>query len=249
MSSKHYMFSVKNAVKYGVDESIMLNNLLFWLDENKANNINIHNGRVWTYNSAKAFTKLFPFWNQRRIARILLSLEDQGAIESGCYNKAGYDKTKWYSSPLLDSYTKFVQSNDQICPIEQPDLSNGTTRFVQPIPDSKPNKNTDRTLSPSDPLVTRAKKLQRMRETTALDASDLRALKAASPILREITESEWNLLERFYALPQKETFSRKTFSTMLNNINGEISKARDWFSKSESEANITTKPVDWSNYE
>ena len=114
----NYSFNTQHAVQYGLDEAVMLHNLLFWLAKNKANGSNIHDGKVWTFNSASAFAELFPFWKERKIARILLSLEGQGAIESGCYNKAGYDKTKWYSSPLLDSLTNSVQSIHQICPID-----------------------------------------------------------------------------------------------------------------------------------
>jgi hypothetical protein len=141
-----YSFDASHAKEYGVDEAIMLHNILFWIAKNKANNSNFHKGKFWTYNSAKAFSDLFPFWSARKIARVLSSLEKQGAIESDCFNKKGYDRTKWYSSPLLDSFTKIVQSNDQKCQMHLTKMTNGLTNFVQPIPDSKPYRKPDNVL-------------------------------------------------------------------------------------------------------
>lgn len=138
-----YSFDTDHAKEYGVDEAIMLHNLLFWLAKNQANNTNMHEGKCWTYNSAEAFTKLFPFWNGQKIRRILISLENKGAIISGSFNKKAYDKTKWYSSPLLDSFFKNEQSILQKSTMDSSELNNGFFKNEQPIPDSKPNKKPD----------------------------------------------------------------------------------------------------------
>ena len=135
-----YSFNAYHAKEYGVDEAIMLHNILYWLQKNKANKANFREGKYWTYNSACAFTELFPFWNERKIARILSSLEKQGAIESGNFNRVSYDRTKWFSSPLLEPFDKSGKSNYQKCPMDQTNLVNGSTSFVRPIPYSKPNR-------------------------------------------------------------------------------------------------------------
>ena len=69
-----YHFDIEHAQKYGVDEAIMLNNIIFWLRSNFARGCNIHDGKPWTYNSARSFALLFPFWNEKKIRRILDSL-------------------------------------------------------------------------------------------------------------------------------------------------------------------------------
>ena len=75
-----YQFDTDIAALYGVDESIMIANLQFWIRKNEANGKHFHDGRFWTYNSIDAFTKLFPFWTARQIRRILKSLEEKGVI-------------------------------------------------------------------------------------------------------------------------------------------------------------------------
>lgn len=139
-----YSFDTQHAEKYGVNEAILLHNILYWLLKNKANESHIHEGKVWTFNSAEAFCKLFPFWSRRKVARILESLESKGAIESGNFNENKYDRTKWYSSPLLDSLDKSSNSNGRNCPKNRTEVSNQLVESVQPIPDSNTNRNTDK---------------------------------------------------------------------------------------------------------
>jgi hypothetical protein len=106
----------------------MLHNMVYWLRKNKANGKNQHDGRTWTFNTAKAYVKLFPFWNARKIARVLKSLEDQGAVIAGNYNAVRYDRTKWYA--LMD---------ETLLDLPFDKNGNGKTESVQPIPDSKPD--------------------------------------------------------------------------------------------------------------
>lgn len=92
-----YQFDTDLATEYGVDEAIMITNLAFWIRKNEANGKHFHDGRFWTYNSAEAFTKLFPFWSSGQIRRILTSLKDKGVLLTGNYNQSQYDRTTWYA--------------------------------------------------------------------------------------------------------------------------------------------------------
>lgn len=92
-----YSFNAKVAEKYGVEEAVLLHNLYWWISKNKANNKHIYDGRVWTYNSRKAFAELFPFWTEKQLRRICNSLEKNGAIIVGNYNKSPMDRTMWYA--------------------------------------------------------------------------------------------------------------------------------------------------------
>ena len=135
----YYSFSIDLAMKHGVDEAIMLYNLIFWLRKNRANAKNIHDGRAWTYNSASSMEDLFPFWNARKIARLLVTLESREVIMSGNYNKAPYDRTKWYA--LVDETLLEIPLDNMSNGLDKP--ANGVTTTVQPIPDHKPNQRTD----------------------------------------------------------------------------------------------------------
>lgn len=94
---KHYYFSLNIAKDLGVEEAIMLHNIYFWVKLNRDQNINFHNERYWTYNSAREFSELFPFWSEGQIRRILKNLKSKDYIDVDCFNRAGYDKTRWYT--------------------------------------------------------------------------------------------------------------------------------------------------------
>jgi hypothetical protein len=76
----NYAFNVDLATKYGVNEAIFLNNLIYWINQNEANGTNFYKGRYWTYNTIEAYTKLFPFWSTRQIRTIMDKLEVEGVI-------------------------------------------------------------------------------------------------------------------------------------------------------------------------
>ena len=130
----NYNFDIQEAAKYGLDEAVMLNNFKFWLRKNTVSNINIHDGKAWTYNSKRAYAELFPFWSEMQVKRILKSLIDQGVLITGNYNKIKFDRTLWYAvkDPLMLELP--VGSNE---PMEQSIRTNTTVQTNQPIPDNK----------------------------------------------------------------------------------------------------------------
>jgi hypothetical protein len=131
-----HIFDVDIAKEYGVDIAIVVNNIAFWLQKNKANNKHVYDGKVWTYNTTKAFTELFPYWTYNQIRRILDNMQKAGIIEIGNYNATAYDRTKWYT--FTDA---FVKTHTSICENTQMDLAenpNGFGESNEPIPDNKP---------------------------------------------------------------------------------------------------------------
>lgn len=129
----NHSFNIHVATLIGVDESIILENICFWVEKNKANNKHFYDGETWTYNSVKAFTELFPYWSTRQIERILKSLEDQGLILVSNYNQSLYDRTKWYA---LTEKSKSIYANGEM---EIRKKQNGITETVEPIPDINTN--------------------------------------------------------------------------------------------------------------
>ena len=92
-------FVVEEATTYGVEPAILLTNIRFWLQKAKANNSHCYDGFWWTYNSAKAFSELFPYMSRQSITRYLKQLCDVGILKKSSYNQAGYDRTYWYTIP------------------------------------------------------------------------------------------------------------------------------------------------------
>lgn len=94
----NHSFDVDTAVEHGVHAAILHQTIVFWVLKNKANGKHLHDGRHWTYNSAKAFTELFPYLSADQIQRNLKKLEEAGLVATGCFNSSPYDRTRWYST-------------------------------------------------------------------------------------------------------------------------------------------------------
>ena len=121
-------FDIYLAEKYGILEAVLLDNFCFWTVKNAANEVHIYEGRVWVYNSIKAFCEMFPYASQKQIRSALAHLENEGLIVAGNFNESAYDRTKWYA--LTDDALS-------ICPTGQMHLPSRANRFApqgKPIP-------------------------------------------------------------------------------------------------------------------
>ncbi|AZU62600.1 hypothetical protein [Neobacillus mesonae] len=81
------------AVKIGLKEAIILQQIHYWL------NTSSHemNGQKWVCNSYKEWKKQMPYWSENTIKRTIQSLESQGYLISANWNRMKMDKTKWYT--------------------------------------------------------------------------------------------------------------------------------------------------------
>lgn len=86
----------KLAIKVGLNESIVLQQIHYWNQINKKTNANLKDGYYWTFNSYEQWQKQFPFWSIKTIQRTITSLEKLRLIVSNNYNKMKIDRTKWY---------------------------------------------------------------------------------------------------------------------------------------------------------
>ena len=117
---KEHSFSTEIAEKVGVNGAIIYKNIVFWCDKNEANDKHFHDGNYWTYNSTKAWKKLFPYMGESQIKTALKKLEECGLVVSGEYNENSYDRTRWF------------------CPVEKAKIANGVGGNSRTIPDNKP---------------------------------------------------------------------------------------------------------------
>jgi hypothetical protein len=97
MSYISHTFNVGHAVRFGIHEAIIMANLAFWIRKNKANKKSFKDGRYWTYNSAKAFSELFPYLSVHQVRRALDKLESEGVIIKANHNQSSYDRTTWFA--------------------------------------------------------------------------------------------------------------------------------------------------------
>lgn len=125
MSDIKMSFNKDVAKDVGTDAAIILSNIQYWCKKNEANDKHFHDGRYWTYNSVRAFNKLFYYLTPRQISHCLDKLKKKGYIITGNYNDVAYDRTIWYS-----------------CKMHSTNLLNGINKNVKPIPNEKPNSKT-----------------------------------------------------------------------------------------------------------
>ena len=125
--------SGRAASRYGLEEAIFLDSIMFWYKENRANGRNFRDGRWWTYNSISALAQMFPWWSVKQLRRIAESCREKGAILAEHYNENQRDRTLWYtpSDELLELYGA-DQTGVCICPngqMELPKQANGTAQM------------------------------------------------------------------------------------------------------------------------
>lgn len=120
------------AQRYGLEEAIFLDSLMFWYKENRANGRNFRDGRWWTYNSVSAFEELFPWWSGKQIRRIAASCKEKGALLAGNYNTDQRDRTLWYTpgDELLALYG-LSETGNCICPDGQMETPEGANELAQ----------------------------------------------------------------------------------------------------------------------
>jgi uncharacterized protein YdaU (DUF1376 family) len=109
---------------------------------------------------------------------------------------------------------------------------NGSPEVNSPSPSPSPNN------TPLPPkggmkekgvLQLRAEAIFSRRPETPLTSAEVRAFSKNKDAIKSTIESDWLILERFYAQPQSKTFARKDLATLLNNWNGEIDRAKAYF--------------------
>lgn len=150
-----YIFDTEIAARFGVNEAILIQNFIYWIQHNEANEKHFKEGRFWTYNTAEALAKLFPFWTVNQVRHLLGKLVDAGVLVKGNFNLAKTDRTLWYgfADAYLEggmveirklqnpSYTN-ASSISQNCKMEIANLQNDIDIYKE-IANNKPDSKQD----------------------------------------------------------------------------------------------------------
>ncbi len=138
------------AKEIGLNESILLLQIEFWIS------ISEHyiDGRWWTYQSLRDLQRTFSFWSVETINRSLKRLIAMGLLEVGNFNKAQYDRTRWFA--IKELTVRQLSSIQMIEGVSQNEtgVSQGETGSSQdetPIPETTPEITTKTTTPPKSP--------------------------------------------------------------------------------------------------
>lgn len=124
------------AVKIGLNESIVLQQIHYWLIQHEKQQIDYHDGKYWVYNSYPEWNKQFPFWSERTIKTIIIRLENLGLVISGNYNKLSFDRTKWYSIDYKRLETLCFPHRAKVARCIRQDLPDQRENVARPIPET-----------------------------------------------------------------------------------------------------------------
>lgn len=102
----------KLAKEVGLNEAIFVQQLHYWTNGKSGK---LKDGKRWVYNTYKDWEENFPFWSNATIRRTIASCEKQNIIFVGNYNRAGFDKTKWYAVNYeeIEDMSKRIAQNEQ----------------------------------------------------------------------------------------------------------------------------------------
>lgn len=95
------------AIDYGVNESIFVSYVFFWIKDNEKAQINFKEGRTWICDSLPNLSEKLPWWTTRQIERIIASCVSKNLILQGRHSDQKMDRTNWHT--LTDTALEMFQ--------------------------------------------------------------------------------------------------------------------------------------------
>lgn len=215
-----HFFSPEVAEEYGVNAAILLQNLSYWIEKNRANDRNYIDGMYWTYSSVKAFQELFPYLTARAISTALQKLEDAGIIISGNHNKSAYDRTKWYA--ITEKGFSILQNRQ----MENSKSENGNDENDEPIPYNITDNKKD-IIAYNDVITSFNEICADLPRVQKVTEGRKKAIRAVLPLLLEGCEGDaLNAVKSYFRSVQESDFlcGRKTnfkasFDWLMKKVN------------------------------
>lgn len=127
------------AKEIGLNEAIVLQQMHYWLNMSKHN----YDDKKWIYNSYTKWVLQFPFWSESTVKRAIGSLEKQNLLYIGNYNKAGFDKTKWYSINYEELNKRVTRPSGQNDPTIGSKWTDDEFNLNRPIPETTTETTTE----------------------------------------------------------------------------------------------------------
>lgn len=99
LSSKNNIpVNTELATEIGLNETIVLRQVYYWVEHNEAEKKNFKDGKYWVYNSIKQWKNdNFPFMSEKTIERAFSSLKKKNLILVGDYSKNRTVRPNWYT--------------------------------------------------------------------------------------------------------------------------------------------------------
>ncbi|MGO1478221.1 hypothetical protein [Senegalia sp. (in: firmicutes)] len=139
----------------GLNEAIVIQQIHYWVEINKAKNINFHEDKHWTYNTMAAWREEFPFWSIETVKRTFKKLREKNLLLTGNFNKLKIDRTIWYTINY-DELEEIMEVSKEANPQAQNEPMEDA-KMVQALPEisTEINNNINKqSISQSNTIVT-----------------------------------------------------------------------------------------------
>lgn len=133
----------------GLNETIVLQQINYWLEVNRKKNHNFRDGKYWTYNTIEEWREEFPFWSKETVKRIFKKLRDMNLLLTANYNTMKMDRTIWYSIDYEELKKLLPNAKEQNEPIQK-------AKITPPIPETSTKNSTkdiNKSISQSNTIV------------------------------------------------------------------------------------------------
>src|SRR5581483_7613470 len=118
-----HAFDVELAQEFGLEEAIIIRALQFWIGRNRAEGVNQHNGRTWTYDPYAKWVERLPYLTVSKVRSAIANLvEKRVIIREQVQLKIG-DATNWYA---FADESRFLAENTHLL-ISADGYASGTT--------------------------------------------------------------------------------------------------------------------------
>jgi len=147
------------AQKIGLNESIIVRQLHYWLKTNEKTKRNFYENQVWCYNTIREWKQNnFNFWSESTIKRIFQNLKKINLIKTIKNPKNKWDKTNWYTinyneyALLFEPKNKANSELNDEFKLNQSSESNCTNQEAQNEPFINITETTSETTTERPPL-------------------------------------------------------------------------------------------------
>ena len=149
-----HIFSCDLAKYVGKNESILLNQINYWLSKCGRNIDRLHG--KWIYNSLNEWHKQFNYWSLSTLRRTIKSLEDSGILVSKKINANKWNHTKWYSIDYnkLNQLIKYTIINKEYSTTKEFNNLSNVNSLNNSAYNSK-NKRTNRSVQNEQIIITK----------------------------------------------------------------------------------------------
>jgi len=135
VSHERHHFDPAIACQFGVLAAIIYDHILYWTLINKRAKRNLHDNRIWTYQTIKQIAQNYSYLSTKQIETTLNKLIRGSILIKGNFNKTSFDRTCWYAIKEENPLTLEIGSDHLKRETLFPNRGNQSPQSGKPIPD------------------------------------------------------------------------------------------------------------------